>query len=97
MLPYYPQPVLHLGPLQIHAFGALAAIAVLVGGRVILLRAHRQGIQVEQMFRFCFWVYVCAMFGAFFSKILWDDFPAIVADPSQHFSPAPGSAVGRGN
>ena len=56
-----------------------------MGGRVILLRAHRQGIPVEQMFRFCFWVYVCAMLGAFFSKILWDDFPAILADPSLIF------------
>jgi len=82
MLPYYPQPVLHLGPLQIHAFGALAAIAVLVGGRVILLRAHRQGIPVEQMFRFCFWVYASAMAGAFFAKILWDDFPAVLVHPS---------------
>ncbi|HTS49458.1 MAG TPA: prolipoprotein diacylglyceryl transferase family protein [Bryobacteraceae bacterium] len=82
MLPYYPQPVLHLGPLQIHAFGALAAIAVLVGGRVILLRAHRQGIPVEQMFRFCFWVYMCAMAGAFFAKILWDDFPEVLVHPA---------------
>jgi phosphatidylglycerol---prolipoprotein diacylglyceryl transferase len=85
MLPYYPQPVLHLGPLQIHAFGALAAAAVVVGGRAILIRAHRKGIPVEQMFRFCFWVYLSAMVGAFFSKILWDDFPAILADPSRIF------------
>jgi phosphatidylglycerol---prolipoprotein diacylglyceryl transferase len=90
MLPYYPQPVLHLGPLQIHAFGALAAIAVLVGGRVILLRAHRQGIQVEQMFRFCFWVYLAAMAGAFLSKLLWDDFPAILANPALIFQQSPG-------
>jgi phosphatidylglycerol:prolipoprotein diacylglycerol transferase len=85
MIPYYPQPVLDLGPLQIHAFGFLAAVAVVVGGRVILLRAHRQGIHVEQMFRFCFWVYVAAMVGAFFSKILWDDFPAVLLHPTLLF------------
>ena len=68
MLPYYPQPVFHVGPFQIHAFGVLAAVAVVVGGRAILVRAHRQGIPVEQMFRFCFWVYICAMAGAFLSK-----------------------------
>jgi phosphatidylglycerol:prolipoprotein diacylglycerol transferase len=90
MLPYYPQPVLYLGPVHIHAFGALAAIAVVVGGRVILLRAHRQGIQVEQMFRFCFWVYLAAMAGAFLSKLLWDDFPAILANPALIFQQSPG-------
>lgn len=85
MIPYYPQPVLSLGPLEIHAFGFLAAVAVVVGGRAILIRAHRQGIQVEQMFRFCFWVYASAMVGAFFAKILWDDFPAVLAHPSLIF------------
>ena len=85
MIPYYPQPVLNLGPLQIHAFGFLAAVAVVVGGRVILIRAHRQGVQVEQMFRFCFWVYASAMIGAFFAKILWDDFPAVLTNPALIF------------
>ena len=85
MIPYYPQPVLHLGPFQIHAFGALAAVAVLVGGRVILRRAHRQGIPVEQMFRFCFWVYIGAMLGAFLSKTVLYDFPGFLADPSRIF------------
>ena len=27
MIPYFPQPVLHLGPLEIHAFGALVVVA----------------------------------------------------------------------
>ena len=85
MLPYYPQPVLNLGPFQIHAFGVLAATAVVVGGRVILLRAHRQGIPVEQMFRFCFWVYISAMVGAFLSKTVLDDFHGFLADPGRIF------------
>ena len=85
MIPYFPQPVLHLGPFEIHAFGVLAAAAVIIGGRVILLRAHRQGIPVEQMFRFCFWVYASAMIGAYISKGVLDDFPAFVADPARIF------------
>jgi phosphatidylglycerol:prolipoprotein diacylglycerol transferase len=85
MLPCYPQPVFHLGPFEIHAFGILAAIAVVVGGRCILLRAHRQGIPAEQMFRFCFWVYIRAMAGAFLSKIVLDDFPAFFVDPVHAF------------
>jgi phosphatidylglycerol:prolipoprotein diacylglycerol transferase len=85
MIPYYPQPVLHVGAFEIHAFGVLAAVAVVVGGRAILVRAHRQGIPVEQMFRFCFWVYICAMAGAFLSKIVLDDFNGLLADPSRVF------------
>jgi Prolipoprotein diacylglyceryl transferase len=38
------------------------------------------------MFRFCFWVYACAMIGAYFSKALMDDFPAVLADPARIFS-----------
>jgi len=85
MIPYFPQPVFHLGPFQIHAFGVLAAIGVVVGGRAILLRAHRNGIPAEQMFRFCFWVYIAAMIGAFLSKPLFDDFPLIFTDPARAF------------
>jgi phosphatidylglycerol:prolipoprotein diacylglycerol transferase len=72
MIPYFPQPVLTLGPVQIHAFGVLAAVAVVLGGRVLMIRAHRQGIAVEQMFRFAFWVYASAMVGAVISKFIMD-------------------------
>jgi len=72
VIPYFPQPALTLGPVQIHAFGALAALAVVLGGRVIMIRAHRQGIPVEQMFRFSFWVYASAMVGAVVSKFIMD-------------------------
>jgi phosphatidylglycerol---prolipoprotein diacylglyceryl transferase len=85
MIPYFPQPVLHLGPLQIHAFGALAALAVLVGGRVILLRAHRQSIPVEQMFQLCACAYLSAMVGAVLSKLVLDNFPAIFLNPGHAF------------
>lgn len=85
MIPYYPQPVVHLGPFEIHAFGVLAAVAVFVGGRAILVRAHRKGIPVEQMFRFCFWVYMSAMFGAVLSKTVMSDFSGFLAHPLQSF------------
>jgi len=85
MIPYYTQPVLSLGPFQIHAFGVLAATAVVVGGRVILRRAHCQGIPLEQMFRFCFWVYISAMVGAFLSKTVLEDFHGFLADPGRIF------------
>ncbi|HYL77768.1 MAG TPA: prolipoprotein diacylglyceryl transferase family protein [Bryobacteraceae bacterium] len=83
MIPYYPQPVLRAGPFTIHAFGVLAAAAVVVGGRAILIRAHRKGIPPEEMFRFCFWVYAAAMVGAVLAKVVMDDFPAVFVHPSR--------------
>lgn len=85
MIPYFPQPVLKIGPFEIHAFGILAALAVLIGGRTILIRAHRKGIPVEQMFRFCFWVYIWAMLGAVLSKTVLSDFHAFLQDPLRAF------------
>jgi len=85
MIPYFPQPVFHVGPFEIHAFGVLAAAAVVIGGREILIRAKRRGIEPEQMFRFCFWVYASAIIGAYISKGILDDFPAFLADPLRVF------------
>ena len=85
MIPYYPQPVLHLGPFSIHAFGALAAIAVVVGGRTILLRAHRRGIPAQEMFQFCATIYLCALAGAILAKLVLDGFPVFFVNPVQAF------------
>jgi prolipoprotein diacylglyceryltransferase len=48
MIPYFPQPVLHLGRFEIDAFGALVVVAVLAGGRTMVLRAHRMGIPAKR-------------------------------------------------
>ncbi len=40
MLPYLVQPVVHLGPITIHAFGVLVALAVLVGSAMARRRAR---------------------------------------------------------
>jgi phosphatidylglycerol:prolipoprotein diacylglycerol transferase len=85
MIPYYPQPVFHLGPYSIHAFGILAALAVLVGGRIIVLRAHRRGIPAEEMFQFCATIYLCAIAGAVLAKVVLHDFPAFFLNPVQAF------------
>lgn len=40
MIPYFDQPVVRLGPFTLHAFGALAAIAIVVARSVLLRRAR---------------------------------------------------------
>src|SRR5437870_335700 len=68
MIPYFPQPVLHVGPIEVHAFGVLVVAAVLIGGWRILRRAHRHGIGAEEMFRFCFCMFAFGMLGAYVGK-----------------------------
>ena len=44
MIPYFEQPKLHLGPITIHAFGALVAIGILLAFRLIRRRAPQLGL-----------------------------------------------------
>lgn len=44
MIPYFEQPSVRVGPLTIHAFGALVAAAVVVGYTVAMRRSRRAGL-----------------------------------------------------
>jgi phosphatidylglycerol---prolipoprotein diacylglyceryl transferase len=90
MIPYYPQPVLHLGPFSIHAFGILGALAVLVAFWTILRRGRRFGIPMEEMFQFLCVMYLCGLAAAFFAKTIMDDPHAFLADPARVFHVAAG-------
>jgi phosphatidylglycerol:prolipoprotein diacylglycerol transferase len=48
MIPYFPQPGYHLfGPVTVHAFGAIVAVAVLTGWRMAVARARTKGLDTE--------------------------------------------------
>jgi prolipoprotein diacylglyceryltransferase len=48
MIPYFPQPEYHLfGPLTIHAFGTIVAVAVIVGWRMVVARTRAKGLDPE--------------------------------------------------
>jgi phosphatidylglycerol:prolipoprotein diacylglycerol transferase len=47
VIPYFPQPVWIVGPFTIHAFGVLAALALLIGYWLVLTRAVLFGIDRE--------------------------------------------------
>jgi phosphatidylglycerol:prolipoprotein diacylglycerol transferase len=48
MIPYFPQPEVHLfGPVTIHAFGAIVAVAVIVGWRMVVARTRARGLDPE--------------------------------------------------
>jgi len=45
MIPYFPQPGLHLfGPFTVHAFGAIVAIALIVGWNLAVSRSRGKGL-----------------------------------------------------
>jgi phosphatidylglycerol---prolipoprotein diacylglyceryl transferase len=90
MIPYYPQPVLHLGPISIHAFGVLGALATLLAFWIILRRARRLGMAMEEMFQYLCVMYLCGLAGAFFATTIMADPQAFVADPGRVFHVAVG-------
>jgi phosphatidylglycerol:prolipoprotein diacylglycerol transferase len=48
MIPYFPQPGYHLfGPVTVHAFGAIVAVAVIVGWQMVVARARAKGLDPE--------------------------------------------------
>jgi phosphatidylglycerol:prolipoprotein diacylglycerol transferase len=48
MIPYFPQPEVHLfGPVTIHAFGAIVAVAVIVGWRMVVARTRARGLDPD--------------------------------------------------
>jgi phosphatidylglycerol:prolipoprotein diacylglycerol transferase len=90
MIPFYPQPVLHLGPISIHAFGILGALATLLAFWIILRRAGRKGIALEEMFQFLWVMYLCGLAGAFLASTIMADPQAFVAHPGRVFHVAVG-------
>lgn len=64
MIPYIQQPQLSLGPLTIHAFGALVAIGVILGVEILRRRAAREGLDADYVQRMSTWVLACGFVGA---------------------------------
>ena len=58
MLPYIEQPELHIGPLALHAFGALVVCAVWVGTWVARRRTVRLGLSPTHLEGMLTWVLV---------------------------------------
>ena len=79
MLPYFEQPVLRLGPLSVHAFGAAVAAALWLGLSMGQRRFERQGLDPATGSRLGGWVIVAGIIGAhLFSVLLY--FPEKLRD-----------------
>jgi phosphatidylglycerol:prolipoprotein diacylglycerol transferase len=71
MLPYFAPPIWHLGPIEIHAFGLLAALAVLLGNWIIIGRCRRLGLNSGVVETTTFWMVASGLCGAHLVKLLY--------------------------
>jgi phosphatidylglycerol:prolipoprotein diacylglycerol transferase len=81
VIPYINQPTLHIGPITIHAFGVLVAVAMIVGLRFVRRRAAADGLDPFLADRLVTWVLVGGFIGAHLVDrfvYFWDD---TLADP----------------
>jgi phosphatidylglycerol:prolipoprotein diacylglycerol transferase len=64
VIPHLAQPTLHLGPITIHAFGVLVAIAMIVGMRIVRTRAEAGGLDGALADRMVTWILLGGFAGA---------------------------------
>lgn len=70
MIPFFEQPVLRLGPVSIHAFGAMLAAAMLIGLRLATHRARSQGLDPNIIGEMHFWALPFGLAGAHLYAVL---------------------------
>lgn len=71
MLPYFEQPSIDIGPLTIHAFGAIVASSVLIGFELGRRRFARLRIDATAAERFAWHVVIGGFLGAHFFSLLF--------------------------
>jgi phosphatidylglycerol:prolipoprotein diacylglycerol transferase len=71
VIPYFPQPEYHLfGPVIVHAFGAIVALAVIVGWRMTVARARAKNLDPELVQDLLAYVVLCGFVVAHLYSVL---------------------------
>lgn len=86
MIPYYADPVVRIGPIEIHGFGVLLAAAVVLGGYIMIKRACRFNISGHLMFSVSRWAIAFGLVGAHIAKLAMDYAPMFTAHPTVIFT-----------
>lgn len=82
MIPYIPEPVLHLGALTLSVFRITLVAAVLLGGYVMIKRACAVRMSGHLMFAASRWAIVFGLVGAHVAKAVMDFHVQFAAHPS---------------
>lgn len=78
MIPYHPQPSLSVGPLTIHAFGAIVALAGIAGIAFAARRFRTRGLDTALAEQLSVWIVFGGILGAHLFSVLFY-FPGAVA------------------
>ena len=71
MIPYFPQPEYHLfGPVTVHAFGGIVAVAVIVGWQMVVSRARAKNLDPELVQDLLSYVVLCGFVVAHLYSVL---------------------------
>ena len=71
MIPYFPQPSLHLfGPVSLHGFGVMVAASLAVGWLLSVARCRGKGLDPERMQDMFTWIIVTAFIVAHLYSVL---------------------------
>lgn len=81
MIPYFPQPVWHLGPITIHAFGLTIAGAVALGLSAAARRFRSKGLDVALGERIGWWTLIGGILGAHLFSVLFYFPEKVKSDP----------------
>src|SRR4051812_29056455 len=81
MLPYFEQPVWHIGPLSIHAFGVALAVAVWFGLTNVQRRFAGVGLDLPLGQRLGGWMLLGGILGAHFFSVLFYFPDRVRSDP----------------
>src|SRR4030065_579306 len=79
MVPYFEQPVLPLGPVKIHAFGVLVAVAMLVGIQGTIARCRKLSLDTNLCADLLFYTLIAAFVSAHLTAV-FAYFPREVAN-----------------
>ena len=79
MVPYFEQPVLPLGPVKIHAFGVLVAVAMLVGIQGTIARCRKLSLDTDLCADLLFYTLIAAFVSAHLTAV-FAYFPREVAN-----------------
>jgi phosphatidylglycerol---prolipoprotein diacylglyceryl transferase len=71
MIPYFEQPVWHIGPITIHAFGIAVAVAAWLGLTIVQRKFAREGLDTAVGQRLGGWMLVGGILGAHLFSVLF--------------------------
>lgn len=80
LIPFFEQPVIHLGPVPLYGFGVMVALGFLVGGQVAMARARKLGLDPDAINRLIGWLVIGTFVGGHLGYL-------VMYKPSELFDP----------